>query len=179
MAYQGKNTPINVELLLDTFSFDLDQGRIFVKDMSRQIPERVNTKKDGRQYLTVTFDGRSYLKHRLLYAAAYRTDPGEDYIVHVNDKVPFDNRRWNLARMTPSELNRYHGAKVRKVVQPKSSVRGVHYHSTTARWRYARAGKQLFSSRDKAAVEAFAFEYKKLINPVPRGETRVSGRVAA
>lgn len=159
MAYHGNNTAINVKLLLATFDFDFDQGQIFHKGTTRQIPESVNTRKDGRQYLTVRFDGRTYLKHRLLYAAAYRTDPGRDYIVHVNDKVPFDNRRWNLARMTPSEMNRYHAGKIRKGRPPQSRVRGVHYHSTTARWRFAKSGKQLFSSRDQAEVEKFAKIY--------------------
>lgn len=159
MAFNGTNTPINVERLLATFDFDFDQGRVYFKGTSLQVPERVNTRKDGRQYLTVTFDKKSYLKHRLLYAAAYKTDPGKDYIVHVNDKVPFDNRRWNLARMTPSEMNRYQATRKRKSRPPQSPVRGVHYHSTTARWRFTRAGKQLFSDRDLARVEQFAGFY--------------------
>lgn len=159
MAYYGNNTPINVGLLLATFDFDFDQGKMYHKGTNVQPAESVNTRKDGRQYLTVRFDGKSYLKHRLLYAAAYRTDPGRDYIVHVNDKVPFDNRRWNLARMTPSEMNRYHAQKQRKGKPPQSRVRGVHYHSTTARWRFAKGGKQLFSSRDQTEVERFAKVY--------------------
>jgi len=156
MAFRGNFTPINVQLLLDTFDFDLDQGHIYDKLTGKEIPERVNTKPDGREYLTVRFDGHTYLKHRLLYAAAYRQDPGSDYVVHINHDSQKDNRRWNLARMSSSEFNRYHCRKARAPRKEQSKVRGVHYHSTTARWRFARKGKQLFSSRDKREVEAFA-----------------------
>ena len=159
MAFHGNFAPIDVELLLDTFDFDFDQGHIYDKWTGKEIPERLNTKPDGREYLTVRFNGRTYLKHRLLYAAAYKVDPGRDYVVHINPKAQLDNRRWNLARQTASELNTYKARGKFKPQKNQSDVRGVHYHSTTARWRYAKGGKQLFSSRDKDAVEKFALNH--------------------
>jgi hypothetical protein len=159
MAFHGKFSPINVKLLLGTFDFDFDQGHIYMKGTNKPVPERVNTRPDGREYLTVRFNGRAYLKHRLLYAAAYREDPGADYIVHINHESQKDNRRWNLARMSPSEFNRYHCRKARAPRKEQSKLVGVHYHSTTARWRFVRRGKQLFSDRDKRKVERFAKAY--------------------
>lgn len=148
----------------DYLSYDPDTGIfMWVKPRKGIKANKVAGRKDRNGYITICFNYKHYLAHRLAWYFMLRTWPTRN-VDHINgDKQ--DNRAENLRLSSVSE----NGANTSKQRRNTSGFKGVSYHKRDKRWRATLAGSHLgyFSTKELAA-EAYNNAATKLYGEFAR-----------
>lgn len=117
--------------LKDNFSYNTDTG-IFIR-LTFRSPKALISKEAGSKtsqgYLSVYFDTRSYLLHRLAWLYVYGEWP-KHQIDHINhDRT--DNRLCNLRAVTHKD----NGRNAKKPSTNTSGCVGIHFRKDANKWR--------------------------------------------
>lgn len=117
------------EILNRVFSYDEEVGELY------WIAPRMKKQKDvpagclhNQGYIAVSFEGQSYLAHRIIWAMVYGEIPPE--IDHINGNR-MDNRLSNL--MAVNRSGNQHNVSVRK--DSSSGVAGVNFCKIHQKWK--------------------------------------------
>ena len=121
---------MDINTVTELFTYDSDTGHLYWRAPGRG---RVKTRPAGTKlstgYLGVVVGAKRYLAHRLCWALLHGRWPN-DQIDHINgDKT--DNRACNLREAT----NLQNGKNVKLSANNTSGVSGVHYDTSTGKWR--------------------------------------------
>lgn len=119
----GLNNESFVEELRNFYTAS-DCGRIYLKETGEELPERNRTK----DYLGITYKGKQYLKHRVLYALWH--GPYYSHIDHI-DRDTFNNSKDNL-RLCSQGLN-VANASMRS--DNTTGYIGVIWHKASNKWQ--------------------------------------------
>jgi hypothetical protein len=139
-------------------TLDSEQGKLFWierKCVKYPLGAEAGTCTNGKKgYLTLGWDGKRYLAHRIIYYMHTGTDPGDMCVDHINGDVK-DNRPVNLRLATPRQNSQN---MTRPMRNNKTGVLGVHWNSQNKTWCAKisvkrRAICQFFPNFDDAVAE--------------------------
>jgi len=132
----------------DYLNYDPDTGYFTWTTPRRGIKlSKIAGRKDGNGYITICFNYKHHLAHRLAWYFTYDKWP-DNQLDHIN-KIKDDNRLVNLREATPKENsgNTYKQS-------PTNKYKGVSWHKRDKRWRAVCADKHLgyFLTEEDAAI---------------------------
>jgi hypothetical protein len=131
----SRHLPLPPREYLEQFlRLDAETGRLFwikAKNPKHPAGNEAGLSPNGpKGYLTLGWDGKRYLVHRIVYLMFYGTDPKELLVDHING-VTNDNRPENLRLATASQnAKNMHGP----MKHSKTGVLGVHWNTQNNAW---------------------------------------------
>lgn len=125
----SQQTKITQNLIKNFFLYDENKGQfIRIKDKGKGKKGSIVGNFDDKGYVHISFNGKMYLLHRLIWLYKYGKFP-----VHCLDHIngnPSDNRLCNLREATVSQ--NMHNQKLAK--HNSSGVKGVRFHKLSKKW---------------------------------------------
>ena len=149
-----KSRIIKVDEVASSFSYNEETGEI-TRIKFRGLPSNIKTLKRASKskYPMISFNGNSYLAHRIAWVLKTKKNPELD-IDHINgDK--WDNRWSNLRVATTSQNCQNKPIHTKS----KSGVKGVCFHKLTGKWfaqikiNGKHVFRKLFNTIEEAEIE--------------------------
>ena len=141
------------DILHEKLRYDAETGLLWFKSKKTKRSQGVDFQAgniENRGYVSIGFQGRKYLAHRIIWKMLHKVDPSTD-IDHING-VRDDNRADNL-RLASKQQNRHNSQRQKR---NSSGIKGVGWNKAGKKWtaRIQCNGVKVFVGYFKTAEEA-------------------------